>query len=273
MDPRLQRRVQRYGWDRAVDTYEDLWRAQLVPAHTALLDMAALAPGERVLDVASGTGLVTFKAAHAVGPDGSVLGIDLSGQMVATAAQRAEDLGVSTTAFARMDAEALDLPEAGFDVALCALGLMYAPDPERAVAEMRRVVRPGGRAVLAVWGARANCGWADLFAIVDAEVASEVCPLFFRLGQGEALADACKQAGFGDIRQRRISTTLDYADADAACDAGFIGGPAALAWSHFDQATRARVRQAYLWSLESWRRGAAYAVPGEFVIVSGVVPD
>ena len=66
MDARLQKRVQRYGWDKAARHYERSWRAQLEPAQTALLDMASLTRGERVLDVACGTGLVTLRAAAAV---------------------------------------------------------------------------------------------------------------------------------------------------------------------------------------------------------------
>jgi ubiquinone/menaquinone biosynthesis C-methylase UbiE len=272
VEPKLQRRVQRYGWDRAAEEYEGLWQAQLAPAQAGLLELAALAPGERVIDVASGTGLVTFAAANAVGADGAVLGVDISGQMVEAAARRAAERGASNVWFTRMDAESLDLPDAGFDVALCALGLMYAPDPELAVREMRRVLRPGGRIALAVWGQRSNCGWAEVFPIVDAEVRSEVCPLFFRLGQGDALARACAEAGFVGVEQRRITTTLAYADADAANDAAFVGGPMALAWSHFDAATRARARASYLESIEPWRQGVEYRLPGEFVIVSGVAP-
>ncbi|MES3014338.1 MAG: methyltransferase domain-containing protein, partial [Pseudomonadota bacterium] len=180
MEPKLQRRVQRYGWDLAAPGYEALWQAPLAAVQQALLARAAFAPGERVLDVACGTGLVTFQAAQAVGARGAVLGVDLSGAMVEAAQRRAAAPGAPTARIARMDAEQLDLPDAGFDVALCALGLMYLPEPERALREMRRVLRPGGRLVVAVWGERARCGWAALFGIVDAEVASEVCPLFFR---------------------------------------------------------------------------------------------
>lgn len=266
----MQRRVQRYGWDQAAPHYEALWQAQLAPAQAALLDGAALAPGERVLDVACGTGLVSLAAAAAVGARGHVLGVDLSEKMAGAAQQRAAERGVSNASFARMDGEALAIPDASFDVALCALGLMYMPDPEQAVREMRRVLRPGGRFALSVWGERSRCGWSSLFEIVDAEVASEVCPLFFRLGQHGALARLCADAGLRVTRQRRIASTLDYADADAACDAAFSGGPVALAWSRFDADTRARVRSRYLASIDAWRHGRGYRIPGEFVIGAAV---
>lgn len=270
MDARLQRRIQRYGWDLAAHDYEPLWQTQLAEAQSTLLDLASPLPGERVLDIACGTGLVTFHAARAVGPHGCVLGIDLSGQMVDAARRRAEDLELPNCSFARMDAEKLALADASFDVALCALGLMYMPDPEQALHEMRRVLRPGGRLGLAVWGERSRCGWSTLFEVIDAEVASEVCPLFFRLGQQDTLARLCARENFEAIQQRRIAATLTYADANQACNAAFVGGPVALAWSRFNAEVRARVRTRYLDSIEPWRFGHGYRVPGEFVIASAV---
>lgn len=268
MDARLQRRVQRSGWNMAAASYEALWRTHLAPAQTAMLEMAALSPGEQVLDIACGTGLVTFAAAACVGPQGHVLGIDLSEQMVESARHRSRECSLAQTDFKRMDAEALDLPDAYFDVVLCALGLMYVPDPEKALREMRRVMRPGGRLVVAVWGRRERCAWSALFPIVDAEVASDVCPLFFRLGAIEALAGASAGAGFEVLKCLRLDATLAYADADEACDAAFVGGPVALAWSHFDDASRQRAQLRYLEALEPWRNGVGYRVPSEFVIVS-----
>jgi len=273
VEPKLQRRIQRSGWDLAVDDYEPLWAAQLAAAQTALLALAAPAPDERVLDVACGTGLVTFDAAWEIGRGGSALGVDISGQMIDAARRRAEDRRAPNISFARMDAEALDLPDASFDVVLCSLGLMYVPDPEQAVREMRRVLRPGGRMALAVWGERARCGWSPVFEIVDAEVTSDVCPLFFHLGHADRLAQLCRTAGFEDVAHRRIASPLEYADADEACDAAFIGGPVALAWSRFDAETRDRVRTRYVEAIGPWRQDdGRYELPGEFVIVGAVAP-
>jgi ubiquinone/menaquinone biosynthesis C-methylase UbiE len=272
MDARLQRRVQRYGWDLTAVSYDSLWQSQLAAAHTALLALAAPAAGERVLDIACGTGLVSFAAARAVGPSGHVLGVDLSERMIDAAEHRPTHPVLPNCSFSRMDAERLALPDASFDVVLCALGLMYIPDPELALREMCRVLRPGGRLALAVWGEPANCGWSAVFPIVSAEVASEVCPLFFRLGQHDALENLCVDAKLEDVRHRRITTTLTFADADEACDAVFVGGPAALSWSRFNEEVRARVRARYLDAIDSWRDGRAYRIPGEFVIAAAVAP-
>jgi ubiquinone/menaquinone biosynthesis C-methylase UbiE len=273
MDARLQRRVQRYGWDLAALDYEQLWQTQLAEAQSALLSLASLELGEQVLDIACGTGLVSFEASRAVSRSGHVLGIDLSERMVDAAEQRAQQMKLSNCSFSRMDAETLALPDASFDVVLCALGLMYMPDSEQAVREMRRVLRPGGRVSLAVWGEQSKCGWSAVFPIVAAEVASDVCPLFFRLGQQDALARLCADAKFEAVRYRRFTTTLTYADSNEACDAAFVGGPVALAWSHFNDEVRARVRARYLDAIESWRDGHCYRIPGEFVVAAAIAPS
>lgn len=274
MDPRLQRRVQRYGWDRAVDAYARHWRGPLAHVQARLLALAAPAAGERVLDVACGTGDLALGAAVAVGPQGAVLGVDLSGAMVQAAQARAEGLGPSLgrAEFRPMDAESLDLPGASFDLVTCSLGLMYVPDPAAAVREMRRVLRPGGRVALAVWGERAHCGWAGLFPIVDDEVRSEVCPLFFGLGAGDALASVCTGAGLELAAVQRSRQELAFASAQDACAAAFEGGPVALAWSRFTAPVCERVRERYLASIEPWRVGTGYRIPAEFVLVSALVP-
>lgn len=270
MDPRLQRRVQRYGWDRAVGEYERGWRSQLEPAQRRLLEMADLRSGERVLEIASGTGLVTFPAAEAVGPSGFVLATDLSEGMVQALRAEAERRGLRQVRAERMGAEDLRVQDAAYDVALCSLGLMYVPDPGRALSEMRRALRPGGRAVQAVWGARERCGWAEIFPIVDARVKTEVCPLFFQTGTGEYMRIAMEAVEFQEIEVERLSVILQYQSVEDALAAAFTGGPVALAYSRFDEATRDAARREYLASIEPYRSGEGYEIPGEFVVARGV---
>jgi ubiquinone/menaquinone biosynthesis C-methylase UbiE len=231
--------------------------------------MAALQPGEWVVDVACGTGLVTVRAAASVGPEGVVVGTDISAQMVASAYTVAARQRLRHTTFARMDAEALQLQDGTFDVALCALGLMYVPNPLRALREMHRVLKPGGRAVAAVWGQRDRCGWAAIFPIVEARVQSEVCPLFFQLGTQDTLVQTLQAAGFKDVVGERLSTMLHYETPEDACGAAFAGGPVALAYSRFDAHTRQAAHAEYLAAIAPYRRGNGYAIPGEFVIACG----
>ena len=149
---------------------------------------------------------------------------------------------------------------------------MYVPHPVKALQEMHRVLKPGGRAVAAVWGRRHCCGWADIFPIVDACVTTEVCPLFFHLGTLDMLAQTFAAAGFEHLVSDRLSTRLTYASPEEACGAAFAGGPVALAYSRFDASTRAEAHAEYLASLTPYRIGDRYEVPGEFVIVRGRKP-
>jgi ubiquinone/menaquinone biosynthesis C-methylase UbiE len=269
MDARLQLRVQRYGWDRAAADYEGGWAVQLRPAQNRLMAMADLQPGERVLDLAAGTGLITFPAAQAVGPEGTVVATDISDAMVAMVKGEAARRGLAQVSAQRADAESFPFEEASFDAVLCGLGLMYAPDPVASLTGGHRVLRPGGRYVAAVWGDRRRCGWAEIFPIVEKRVSSEVCPLFFQLGTGEALALRMEMTGYHDIATERITTELEYDSADAALGAAFIGGPVAMAYSRFDEATRAEAHAEYLASIAGYRRGDGYRIPGEFVVVRG----
>jgi ubiquinone/menaquinone biosynthesis C-methylase UbiE len=269
MEAKLQRRIQRYGWDKAVEYYEQHWQHQLAPAQDHLLEMAGIQPGDRVLDVACGTGLVTRRVARQVGASGTVVGVDVAGKMVAYAQHLAANQHLPQVTWARMDAEELLFPDETFDIALCALGLMYVPHPVKALQEMYRVLQPGGRAVAAVWGQRERCGWADVFPIVDARVTTEVCPLFFHLGTHDMLAQTFAAAGFAHIVSDRLSTRLVYASPEEACGAAFAGGPVALAYARFDACTRQAAHAEYLAAIAAYSTGEGYAIPGEFVIVHG----
>lgn len=268
MEPKLQRRVQRYGWDRASDFYATFWSEQLRPAHEASIRLSDPQVGERVVDVACGGGEITFDAAERVGAAGDVLGLDLSERMVAAAQAAAAARGSSNTSFRRSDAESLDCEDASFDLALCSLGLMYVPEPAVAIAEMRRVLRPSGRVAVSVWGERRHCGWAELFPIVDRRVQSDVCPMFFFLGAPGAIEATLQNAGFVDVSVTRLQVGLAYRDKAEAIGAAFLGGPVALPYGRLSDDERREVELEYLDSIEEFRDGAGYLVPGEFVIAT-----
>jgi ubiquinone/menaquinone biosynthesis C-methylase UbiE len=269
MEPSLQRRVQRYGWDKASGHYETYWQKQLYPAQQKLLQLADIKAGDKIIDIACGTGLVSFPAAELTGEKGFVLANDISGKMVETGTTMVKQRKLSNISFQRMDAEELDVEDDSYDIALCALGLMYFPEPLKAIKEMCRLLKPGGHAVVAVWGQRKNCGWAEVFEIVDRRVASEVCPMFFNLGNEGTLQQYMSAGGFTNISVEKINTVLNYSSGEEACGAAFLGGPVALAFSKFSDDVKKEVYKEYIESIKSFKKTDGYHVPGEFVVAIG----
>jgi len=112
-----------------------------------------------VLELAAGPGDTGFLAAARLRPDGRLLSTDAAPEMVDAARRRAAELGVENAEFRVEDASAIDLPDAAVDAVICRFGIMLVPDPARALAEIARVLRPKGRAVLAVWAASDANDW------------------------------------------------------------------------------------------------------------------
>lgn len=270
MKPDLQRRVQRYGWDKAAEYYENSWQKQLKPAHDLLMEVSNIQSGENILDIAAGTGLITFRMADKVGTTGKILATDISDEMVKIGAQLTHSKKLTNVSFERMDAENLTCTDNTFNLVTCALGLMYFPEPGVSLAEMFRVLKHGGRAVVAVWGSRKKCGWSEIFPIVDKRVSSDVCPMFFNLGESEVIKYPFENAGFKDISIIKIETKLIYSSVEEACEASFLAGPVAMAYARFDEDSRKEAKMEYLNSIELFKTENGYEIPGEFVICSGV---
>ncbi len=136
------------AFDLAADAYDAPLRRCFDLHAVVLVREARIPPGARVLDVATGTGKVALGAARAVGPNGHVVGVDLSEGMLARARRKAGDLPVE---FRQMDAEALEFDDGTFDVVLCGFGVFFPPDIVRGVQEMYRVLRPGGLVAFSTW--------------------------------------------------------------------------------------------------------------------------
>ncbi len=270
---RFQRRIQRYGWDAAAETYDAVWRENLRPAHTAMFEMAALKPGEQVFELACGSGFATLQAADLVGEQGQVLATDISAQMISILQARIATLGFGHVSASRVGAEEDEICAAqSFDVALCSLGLMFFPEPELGLRNMWDAVKPGGRAIAVVWGQRNKCRWAEIFPIIDRVVESEVCPLFFSLGTGDALAQGFRTQGFESVETRRFDTCLNFENERSFLTGHINGGAVALAAKRFDEETRRQVEKDFLETVEMYRVGEAYSIPAEFVVVAAEKP-
>jgi hypothetical protein len=135
---------------------------------------------------------------------------------------------------------------------------------------MMRAVRPGGRVVATVWGERRNCGWAEIFPIVDARVVSEVCPLFFASGAPGSLRRDFEQAGLRSVEEHRQREVLAFPDERSLLSAMLLGGPVALAVKRFTPETMKEVEDEFLESVKGHRSpDGSYGIPGEFVTVVG----
>lgn len=267
MEAKLHRRVQRYGWDKAVQDYDQFFVPVLTPSSEKCLEMLDPQPGERILDVATGTGVAAFMIAERVGASGEVVATDISEKMVDQTAARAAERGITNMRFQRADAEELPYPDASFDAVTCVLGLMYPAEPQRAIREIHRVLRPGGRAVVCVWGRRDRCGWAEIFPITDAQVESDVCPMFFQLGLPGALTLTFEQAAFTSMTEDRVNVVLTWDNSEQMNSAFFAGGPVALAYSKFSPEVRDLVHEQFKESVKEYRSADGYAIPGEFVFL------
>jgi ubiquinone/menaquinone biosynthesis C-methylase UbiE len=146
------KRLDAARYDDIAERFDEFSTRLGAPVAARLVELAHLGPGERVLDVGTGTGLVPFEIVRSAPATTTVLGVDISTGMIETARRKLGEKGLpeSRLAFRQMDAESLALPDDEFDVITSVFALGHMPRPARAVAEMFRVVRPGGRVLIAV---------------------------------------------------------------------------------------------------------------------------
>jgi O-methyltransferase/aklanonic acid methyltransferase len=163
-----------------------------------LAHLAELRPGEHVLDVACGRGASAFPAAQAVLPGGTVLAVDLAEPMVHGVIADASQHEVSNLTAKVMDAESLEVDDDSFDAVLCGFGIQFLPDPAKGASEFRRVVRPGGRAVVSM-PLVMNQAWIG--PLLREFMGRTELPVMMPVRQGEFPGESLlRQAGFADVR-------------------------------------------------------------------------
>ncbi len=171
-----------------------------------LVEVIGVAPGQRVLDVATGRGAVLFPAAERVGASGEVVGIDLAEAMVRATGDEAKHRGLPATVRV-MDAEQLDFPDASFDCVLCGFGVMFFPDLPHTLAEFRRVLKPGGRLGVSTW----RVAQADQLGAVVAQLGlADASDDIAHFRNPDNLERPLIAAGFSAVRVQDDPTTFRF---------------------------------------------------------------
>jgi ubiquinone/menaquinone biosynthesis C-methylase UbiE len=235
-------------WTDAVASYEALAEPHTRQFARIALDLAGgVQPGERVLDVAAGTGALALEAAAG---GARVLATDFSPGMVERLAARLGEGGFDGTGCqARvMDGQALDLPDEGFDAAFSIFGVMLFPDWERGLRELHRVVRPGGRVVMATWARAQGAGPALLFDQAWREAFPERDPLPFPTGlealrTENRLAAAMQEAGSREVRVEAVTRDWEIQSADWMADNAHQLFRQFPGWASLDDPDQGRVRE------------------------------
>jgi SAM-dependent methyltransferase len=229
------------------ETYErEIVPALFRPWAPLLVDAARLTAGERALDVACGTGVVAREAARRVGTGGRVVGVDLNPAMIAVARDAARREGAGAIEWLEGRAEALPVPDGGFDAVLCQHGLQFVPDKPKAIAEMRRALAPDGRVAIAVW--RGLDHHPFFGAMNDSIVKHLGIPALaapFSFGQTTALWELLDAGGFVeiDIDARSMPSRYPNPGNFIAMEVDVITA-AIPSVQHLDEKGRAELRQA-----------------------------
>jgi SAM-dependent methyltransferase len=240
-----------------------------------MLELAMPRPGERVLELACGPGGLGLAAAEWVAPHGEVVLSDVVAEMTSIAAARAQALGLGNVSTLVLDLEAIEQPDRSYDVVLCREGLMLVPDPTRAAREIRRVLRPGGRVALAVWGPRERNPWLGIiFDAVSAEVGAPVPPPGvpgpFSLGDADRLAGVLTDAGLSDVAVSEFPVPLRAGSFEEWWARGLsLAGPLAQRLASLPdgaaQAIRARAREA----IKVYETDMGLEIPGVSLVAAG----
>lgn len=194
-------------WDRRADEIAE----QAARLNAPLIEAAAIAPGQRVCDIATGAGEPALGMAELVGADGRVFATDLVPEMMLGARRRAAARGLRNVEFRTADMRALPDADGAFDRVVCRFGLMFCPAPAAAVAEVRRVLKPGGRAAWLVWGPRDD---TTMFAVFAEAAEAVLGPLDsieaidfvrpFALGAPGALCAVLEAGGLAEVEERAV---------------------------------------------------------------------
>jgi SAM-dependent methyltransferase len=244
-----------------------------------MLDLTRPRPGERVLELACGTGGPGLDAAPLVAPGGEVVISDFSAEMTAIAADQASARGLPNVSARVLDLEQIDEPDASYDVILCREGLMLVPDPARAAREIRRIVRPGGRVAITVWGSRERNPWLSVvFDTVSEQLGVPTpppgIPHPFSLSDADQFGAVLAGAGLSDVQVGELSTPYHAASVDEWWErTAALAGPLAQKLASLPDGAAQALKQRAAERIGTYRTPTGLEIPGACLVATAVSPE
>ncbi len=233
-------------------------------------------PGDTVLDVACGTGAVTFDVAQLVGPLGRVVGVDTDSAMLAIAERIRKARGMNNVSVRDMDSQALKFADGVFDRVICQHALMFFEDKVKAVKEMYRVLSRGGRMVITVWGTRAGTPHENLLAEVFRDIFEDEPPFFetlFSVGERGDMEAILREAGIkANAIVERVHRQVIFPSAESYWQGVIYGRPLATILDPLPEPTRAAMKAEAITKLRPYKDQARYMCPMDGVIVTITKP-
>ncbi len=261
---------QRTDWNRVAPGWEKWDRMlddNLAFVNYRLVGDARLRPGHRVLDMGSGTGYPAVLAAQAVGSGGEVVGLDLAEEMLDVARRKAAGLGLANLSFRPADVTTLPFEPASFDAVITRFCLMFLPDVARAVAEIARVVKPGGYVAAAVWSTpdknpylRAPIDVIKTFTEIPTPAPDQ--PGIFRLAKPGDLLGMMERAGLAGLADDEMIGESPFASAQEYLDSLLdIAAPIQNLLAKLDVSQRGAAQEGIKRAADSYRRNDGIALP------------
>jgi SAM-dependent methyltransferase len=233
-----------------------------------LVEKAQIKPGDTVLELAAGTGETGYEAARKVGDSGRLISSDFSPQMVEMARSGGENQGLENIEYRVMDAEHMDLEDDSVDAVICKWGYMLMADPEAALGETRRVLRPGGRLAFSVWGPPDRNPWlleptALLVERGLLPVTQPGMPGVFSMADQQRIRSLVTGAGFEDPQIEEAPLSFDFDSYDGYWDfVSTTSGLIALALEKLSDAERADLREELRKSTTEFQTDNGFRAPG-----------
>ena len=253
------------GWKRR----DELLKRGAAPVTARMLELAGIATGQRVLDIASGVGEPSISVARQVGSQGKVIGTDLVEEMLAYAREKASEAGLDNIEFHCVDGETLEFDADSFDATTCRWGLMFMPEPEACLRQAHGVMKNGARLAVACWAAPEKNPFVGVLMqtlgkYMELPKPPPGTPGIFALADPERLRNVIAAAGFQDIELEELEIDVIEVDSgqsywEAMSD---LAAPVMVLVNRLDETTRTRYINDVIETAESMKQGDTLRMRG-----------